>query len=103
MNYRDKIIFNETVKMIRESAAGKPILAAEQITPALAAFVSQYDLYVVFWRDGGGERALVIRAPIDEDAEIRGNAACVQDRATALALHAACRADDNGAPEPPAD
>jgi hypothetical protein len=116
---RDDIIFGEITKLIHESALLKArdgfILRPENITAEFAAFVAKYDLYVAFWQDtayadlpGGTvrievrSRALAIRRSIKEHDDLLGNAIVVQDRATAIKLHAACRASDNGAPEPPA-
>jgi hypothetical protein len=106
-SYRDSVMRDEMMKMIRESAALKArdgfILSGEHINAALVAFIGQYDLYVAFWDEGGSTRALAIRRSLKETDDLRGNAVFVQDRAAAIALHAACRADDNCAPEPPAD
>ena len=104
-SYRESIIRQEMMKMIRESARAKAdtglILRGEHINAALLAFIGQYDIYVAFWEEGGSTRALAIRRSLKETGDLRGNAVFVQDRAAAIALHAACRADDNCAPEPP--
>jgi hypothetical protein len=103
-SYRESVIRDEMMKMIRESAALKArdsfILTGEHINAALVAFIGQYDLYVALWDEKGSTRALAIRRSLNERGDLRGNAAFVQDRATAIALHAACRSDDNCAPEP---
>jgi hypothetical protein len=105
--YRESVIRDEMLKMIRESAALKArdgfILTGEHITAAIVSFIGKHDLYVAFWDEGGSTRALAIRRSLKETGDLRGNAVFVQDRATAIALHAACRADDNCAPEPPVD
>jgi hypothetical protein len=110
MTDRDDIICDAMLKMIMESAAMKArdgfILRHEQINEAVVSFVGQYDLYVAFWTDGDAGRSLVIRATDKmvgdvDSGNVRGNAVFVQDRATAIALHAACRAEDNRAPAPP--
>jgi hypothetical protein len=106
-SYRDSVMRDEIMKMIRESAALKArdgfILTGEHITPALVSFIGKHDLYVAFWEEEGSTRALAIRRSLKETGDLRGNAAFVQDRAAAIALHGACRADDNCAPEPPGD
>lgn len=102
MTDRDEIIRRETFETIRQSAHAKAdVLKREDINAALVKFIGGYDLYVVFWADGEVERALVIRASSAE-GDLRGNAALVEDSATAIALHAACRAGDNFAPVLPA-
>jgi hypothetical protein len=102
---RDDIIWNEITKIIHESAASKArngfVLKSENINAALAAFVAKYDLYLAFWNVGERALPLVIRRSLKKDANLVGNAVFVQDRATALQLHAVCRASDNIAPEPP--
>lgn len=111
MTDRDDIIRNEMLKTIMESAAMKAcdgfILRREQINAAIVSFVGQYDLYVAFWTDGTPVvRSLSMRDMMVgdvDDGNVRGNAVFVQDRATAIALHAACRAEDNRAPEPPSN
>jgi hypothetical protein len=105
--YRENVIRGEMMKMIRESAHWKAsngfILRGEHINAALVSFIGQYDLYLAFWRESERDRSLVIRASVQEGKDIRGNAVFANDRTTAIALHAACRADDNCAPEPVAD
>jgi hypothetical protein len=104
-SYRDSVMRDEMMKMIRESAHWKAsngfVLGGEHINASLVAFIGRYDLYVAFWDDGGSTRALAIRRSLKETGDLRGNAVFVQDRATAIALHGACRADDNCAPAPP--
>jgi hypothetical protein len=106
-SYREAVIRTEMMKIIRESARAKTdsgfVLSGAHINAALVAFIGQYDLYVAFWDEGGSTRTLAIRRSLKETGDLRGNAVVVQDRATAIALHAACRSDDNCAPEPPAN
>jgi hypothetical protein len=96
---------NAIFETIRESALlklkGGLALKKDQIDNNLVAWVARYDLFVAFWKEDGNDHPLVIRAPLDLDRDLHGNAVYVDDRATALALYAACRADDNGAPPPP--
>jgi hypothetical protein len=107
MTDRDRIFLSEMMKLIYESARAKAngglVLAPEQINNALVAFIAGYDMYVAYWGDETASRALVIRRSLKEEGDLRGNAVWVRDRATAIALHAACRAGDNVAPEPPED
>ncbi|WOH70671.1 hypothetical protein RX330_20455 [Bradyrhizobium sp. NDS-1] len=81
-----------------EKAAAGLILLRDDVTADLAAFVATYDFYVAAWPQGDALRFLVIRYAMKEGEDFRGNAAFVQDRATAIALHEACRANDNIAP-----
>ncbi|WP_429027316.1 hypothetical protein [Bradyrhizobium sp. I1.14.4] len=102
MERRDEIILNEMVAMMRQSASAnraRPLTLAD-INDALVKFIEGHDTYVVFWTEGETERRLVIRwCGREDDREFRGNAAYVEDFATALVLRVACRADDNMAPD----
>ncbi|MCC8937424.1 hypothetical protein H8A99_13310 [Bradyrhizobium sp. Arg68] len=95
------IILTETIALIRESALAKDvILKQENINNALVQFIGSYDLYVVFWAEDDAECRLVVRWPGVDGCDLRGNAALIEDRQTAIALHAACLAEDNFAPLP---
>ncbi|MCA1399356.1 hypothetical protein [Bradyrhizobium sp. BRP56] len=102
MTNRDQIIQDDLLEMMRESASTKRayLLTVADINSALVRFIEGHDAYAVFWTEGGVERRLIIRwTSRQDDAPWRGNAAFVQDHATALMLRVACRADDNIAPD----
>ena len=105
MTDRVQIIMDDLLAMMRQSAnanRAQPLTLAD-IDTALVSFINGLDAYVVFWSDGDVEHGLAIRwTSREDDAAWRGNAACVQDHATALALRVACRAEDNIAPDLPA-
>jgi hypothetical protein len=103
-SYSDNVIRTEMMKMIRESARAKAdsgfVLSGAHQRRARRIHRS---IRCLFWGDGNERRSLAIKWSDRETGYLSGNAAFVEDRATAIALHAACRADDNCAPEPPAD
>ena len=100
---RDEIVRGEMIKLMIESAVGKGkfMTSADiDMEPAAADIMRQWDWVLALWPDGEKTGALLIR-DTGKEGSLRGNSIPCDNKATALKLHALCRAPDNQASELP--